>query len=59
MHRFDLKKLKSANIMAQCKAKISNRYAGLKNLDANLDNNKTWKNITEKIIISAKESIGH
>jgi hypothetical protein len=58
MHRFDLKKLKSANIMAQCKANISNRYAGLKNLDVNLDN-KTWENIIEKIIISAKESLGH
>jgi hypothetical protein len=38
---------------------ISNRFAALENLDAEVDVNKAWETIGENIKISAKESLGY
>jgi hypothetical protein len=37
----------------------SHRFAGLENLDDNVDINRAWENIRENIKISAKENLGH
>ena len=38
--------------------KVSNRFAGLENLNDSKDINRVWENIKENIKISAKEILG-
>jgi hypothetical protein len=38
---------------------VSNRFAALENLDAEVENNSAWEMIRENITISAKESLGY
>jgi hypothetical protein len=40
MKRFDLKKLNKAEVKEQYRVEISNRFASLENLDAEVDNNR-------------------
>jgi hypothetical protein len=43
-------------VKEQYRVKISNRFAGLENLDDNVDMNGAWRNITENIKTSATKS---
>jgi mannose/fructose/N-acetylgalactosamine-specific phosphotransferase system component IIB len=45
MERFNLKKLNEVDGKEQYHAKISNRFAALKNLDAEVDIDKAWETI--------------
>jgi hypothetical protein len=38
---------------------VTNRFAGLKDLDAEVEINSAWETIIENIKISAKESLGY
>jgi hypothetical protein len=38
---------------------VSNRFAALEDLDAEVDSNSAWETIREHIKISAKESLGY
>jgi hypothetical protein len=59
MQRFDLRKLKDAEVKEQYQVKISNRFAALENCDDTVDMNRACENIRENIKTSAKESLGH
>jgi hypothetical protein len=58
MQRFNLKKLNEVEGKEQYRVEISNRFAALENLDAEVDINRAWKTIRENIKFSAKESLG-
>jgi hypothetical protein len=45
MERFSLKKLNEVEGKEQCRVEISNRFAALENLDAEVDINRGWKTI--------------
>jgi hypothetical protein len=51
MQRFDRKELNGAKLKEQYQVKISKRFADLEDLEDNVDNNRAWKNIREKIKI--------
>jgi hypothetical protein len=57
--RFSLKKLNEVESKEQFCIEISNRFAALDDLDAELDINSAWEMIRENIKISAKESLGY
>jgi hypothetical protein len=57
--RFNFNKLNEAEGKGQYCVEISNRFAALENLDAEVDINRAWETITENINISAKESLGY
>jgi hypothetical protein len=59
MERFSLKKLNEVEGKEQYCVEISNRYAALENLDAEVNVNKAWEPIRENIKISAKGSLGY
>jgi hypothetical protein len=59
MDRFNLKKLNEVQGKEQYCVEISNRFAGLQNLDAESDNIRAWETVRENIKISAKESLGY
>jgi hypothetical protein len=44
---------------AQYGVEVSNRFAALEDLDAEVDNNNAWETIRDNIKISAKESLGY
>jgi hypothetical protein len=52
MERFSLKKLNKVEGKEQYHVEISNRFAALENLDAEMDVNKAWETIRENIKIS-------
>jgi hypothetical protein len=56
VERFNLKKLKEVE---QYQVEVSNRFAALEDLDAEVDINSAWETIRENIKISAKESLGY
>jgi hypothetical protein len=59
MERLNLKKLKKLSEMEgkdQYQVKISNRFTGLENLDDNLDINRAWETLRQRIKISSEES---
>jgi hypothetical protein len=58
MERFNFKKLKEVEGEEQYHVEISNSFATLENLDAEVDINRAWETIRECIKISAKESLG-
>jgi hypothetical protein len=59
MERFNLKKLNEVEGKEQYRVEISNRFAALENLDAEVDINRALETIRENIKISAKESLGY
>jgi hypothetical protein len=59
MERFNLKKLKDVESKEQFRVEVSNRFAALEDLDAEVEINSAWETIRENIKISAKESLGY
>jgi hypothetical protein len=59
MERFNLKKLNNAEGKEQFRVEVSNKFAALKDLDAEVEINSAWEMISESIKISAKESLGY
>jgi hypothetical protein len=59
MERFNLKKLNDVEGKEQFSVKVSNRFAALEDLDAEVEINNAWETIRENIKISDKESLGH
>jgi hypothetical protein len=43
----------------QCRVEVSNRFAALEDLDAEVEINIVWEITRETINISAKESVGY
>jgi hypothetical protein len=58
MERFNLKKLNGLEGKEQYRVEISNRFAALEDLDADVEINSAWKMIRENLKISAKKSLG-
>jgi hypothetical protein len=52
-------KLNEVEGKEQYRIEISNRFAALENLDAEVDINRAWETIRENINISAKECLGY
>jgi hypothetical protein len=59
MERFNLKKLNEVKEKEQYRAEVSNRFAALGDLDAEVEINSAWEMIRENIKLSAKESLGY
>jgi hypothetical protein len=59
MERFDLMKLNEVEGEEKYRVEVSNRFAALEDLDAEVEINTTRETITENIKISAKESLGY
>jgi hypothetical protein len=59
MERFNLKKLNEVEGKEQYPVEVSNRFAALEDLDAEMKTNSAWEIIRENITISAKESLGY
>jgi hypothetical protein len=59
MERFNLKKLNEVEGKEQYRDEVSNRFADLEDLDAEVEINSAWETISENIKISAKESPGY
>jgi hypothetical protein len=58
MERFNLKKLNEVEGKEKYRV-VSNRFAALEDLDAEVEINSIWEMIRENIKISAKESLGY
>jgi hypothetical protein len=59
MERFNLKKLNDVEGKEKYHVEVSNRFAALEDLDAEVEINTIWEIIRENIKISAKESLGY
>jgi hypothetical protein len=59
MERFKLKKLNDVGGKEQYHVEVSNWFAALEDLEAEVEINSDWKTIIENIKISAKESLGY
>jgi hypothetical protein len=59
MERYNLKKLNEVEGKEQFRVEVSNRFAALEDLDAEVEINSAWEMIRENIKISAKESLGY
>jgi hypothetical protein len=59
MVRFNLKKLNDVEGKEQFRVEVSNRFAALENLDAEVEVNSAWETIRQNIKSSAKESLGY
>jgi hypothetical protein len=59
MERFNLKKLNEVEGKKQYHVEVSNRFAALEGLDAEVEINSAWEMIRENRKISAKESLGY
>jgi hypothetical protein len=57
MERFSLNKLNEVEGIEQYRVEISDRFAASENLNAEVDINRGWETIREKINISAKDSL--
>jgi hypothetical protein len=55
--RFNLKKLNDVEGKEQFNVEVSNRFAALEDLDAEVEINSAWDRIRENIKISVKESL--
>jgi phosphomevalonate kinase len=56
---FNPKELNELEGKEQFVVEVSNRFAGLEDLDAEVEINSAWETIRENIKISAKESVGY
>jgi hypothetical protein len=59
MKKFNLKKLNDVEGKEQFRVEVSNRFAALEDLNAELEINSVWETIRENIKISAEESLGY
>jgi hypothetical protein len=59
MERFNLKKLNKVESKERFWIEVSNKFATLEDLDAEVEINSARKMIRENIRISAKESLGY
>jgi hypothetical protein len=59
MERFNLKKLNDVEGKEQFRVEVSNRFAALEDLDAEVQINSAWETIRDNIKISGKESLGY
>jgi hypothetical protein len=59
MERFNLKKLNEVEDKEQFCVEVSNRFAALEDLDAEVEINSAWETIRENVKISAKENLGY
>jgi hypothetical protein len=59
LESFNLKKLNEVEGKERYPVEISNRFAAIENLDTEVNVNKAWETIREKIKISHKESLGY
>jgi hypothetical protein len=59
MERFNLKKLNEVQGKEKYRTEVSNRFAALEDLDAEVEINSAWETIRENIRISAKEILGY
>jgi hypothetical protein len=59
MERFILKKLNEVEGKKQYCVEVSNKFAALEDLDAEVNINRAWETIREYIKISANESLGY
>jgi hypothetical protein len=59
MERFNLEKLNDVVGKEQYCVEVSNRFAALENLDAEVEINNTWEMVRENIKIAAKQSLGY
>jgi hypothetical protein len=59
MERFSLKKLNELEGKERYSVDVSNRFAALEDLNAEVEINTIWKTIRENTKISAKESLGY
>jgi hypothetical protein len=59
MERFTLKKLNKVEGKEQFCVEVSNRFAALEDLYAEVEINSVWETIRENNKISAKESLGY
>jgi hypothetical protein len=59
MERFNLKKLNDVEGKEQYRVEVSNRFAALEDLDAEVQINSAWEMIRENIKTSAKESLSY
>jgi hypothetical protein len=59
MEMFNLKKLNEVGGKEQFHVEVSNRFAALEDLDAEVESNSAWETIRENIKISDKESLGY
>jgi hypothetical protein len=58
MERFNLKKLNELEDKEKYRVEVSNRFAELEDLDAEVEINTIWETIRENIKIAAKERLG-
>jgi hypothetical protein len=59
IERFNLKKLNEVEGKEKYRIIVSNRFAALENLGAEVEINSAWATIRENIKISAKDSLGY
>jgi hypothetical protein len=59
VERFNLNKLNEVESKEQYRVEVSNGFAALEDLDAEVEINSAWEMIRENIKISAKESLGY
>jgi hypothetical protein len=59
MERFNLKNLNEEEGKETYRVEVSNRFAALEDLDAEVEINAIWETIRENIKISVKESLGY
>jgi hypothetical protein len=59
MERFNLKKLNEVEGKEKYHIEVSNWFAALDDLDAEVEINTIWETIRENTKISAKESLGY
>jgi hypothetical protein len=59
MERFNLEKLNEAKGKEQYHVEVSNRFAALEDLAAEVEINSAWEMIRENIKISAEKSLGY
>jgi hypothetical protein len=57
MERFNLKKLNEVEGKEQYRVEVSNRFAALEDLEAEVEIDSAWEMIRENIKISTKESL--
>jgi hypothetical protein len=59
MERSNLKKLNEIEVKEKYHVEVSNWFAGLEDLDAEIEINTIWETIRENIKISAKDNLGY
>jgi hypothetical protein len=59
MERLNLKKLNDVEGKEQFRVELSNRFAALEDMDAEVEINSAWETIRENIKFSSKESLGY